>query len=118
MKKNSKYEDANMIYSELDAGKYTAEIQECKYNIANSYMSEKKYDDAIKAYTEIADYSDAQEKIDECNYLYACELDEQGDYKKAKKIFTYIKNYKESSEKKHKLKNKCLLIELMLVIWQ
>ncbi len=81
-------------------------VPQSKYNEAVELMEEKKYDEAITAFTALGNYSDSEDKIEEINnlvlderYQSACVLMDEKKYDEAKTAFTQLGEYKYSKEK-------------------
>ena len=67
------------------------------YKEANVYAESGNYDEAIRAYSEVADFKDSESKIIECKYLKAKNLLENGELDAAKEIFDSISTYEDSA---------------------
>lgn len=67
-----------------------------KYNHAQELLELGKYDLAYSAFSELGDYSDAQEKLTETRYLQAVDYRRNGDFDVANKIFESLGDYKDS----------------------
>ena len=72
-------------------------INDYKYNKAVTLAENKKYDDAITAFTELGDYSDSKEKLAECEYNKAALFEEAENFSEARIIFEKLGNYGDSA---------------------
>ena len=71
----------------------TRVIPNNKYQRAVTLRENGQYDDAIAAFAELGDYSDANEQIAPTKYMQAEELRENGQYEEAIALFTELGNY-------------------------
>ena len=69
-----------------------------KYSKAESYLNNKKYTEAIKAYKELGDYKDSKDKIKAAKYNQAKDYLTNREYTKAYDSFSSIKGYKDVDE--------------------
>lgn len=81
-------------------------VPQTKYNKAIELMDEKKYDDAVVAFTELGNYKDSEDKIEEIallvldeQYVAACALMDDENYTEAIDAFTALGEYKDSADK-------------------
>lgn len=75
---------------------YNVTLPSRQYTYAKSLMNSKKYEFAIAAFTDLADYKDSNELLTENRYLYAKQLLEKKEYPKAKGILEELDSYKDS----------------------
>ena len=68
---------------------------EAHYNAAKGYMEAGQYEEAIAAFEELGNYSDAAEQITETQYMQGKELLAARDYAGAFTVFNRIKGYKD-----------------------
>ena len=66
------------------------------YKEAGSFAEAANYDEAIRAYSEVADFKDSESKIIECNYIKAKKLLDSTELDAAKEIFDSIPDYEDS----------------------
>lgn len=71
----------------------TRVIPNNKYQRALALRESGQYDEAIAAFAELGDYSDANEQIAPTKYMQAEELRENGQYEEAIALFTELGNY-------------------------
>lgn len=69
-----------------------------QYSSANQCIQEKKYDEAIKIYTELGDYKDSKEKRAAACYEKGSSLLEKGEFDKAVLAYKESNKYKDSEE--------------------
>ena len=85
------------------------------YFYAGECFEKQNFDEAIKIYESIENYSDSsdkkQEVLNEKSYISAVDLYEKEEYKKSKEIFESIESYKDSTE----LLNEILYIETVIL---
>ena len=73
-----------------------------KYNHAQELLELGKYDLAYTAFSELGNYSDAEDKLLEVRYLQAVDYRKSGDYDVANKIFETLGDYRDSKALIHK----------------
>lgn len=69
-----------------------------QYTYAGKCVQEKKYDEAIKIYTDLKDYKDSEEKIVATYYEKGADFFEQGEYTSAIVAYEAAGGYKDSKE--------------------
>lgn len=74
----------------------TRVIPENKYQKAWTLRENGQYDDAIAAFAELGDYSDAAAQITETKYQQAVSLREAGEYESAIAAFTSLNDYRDA----------------------
>lgn len=67
-----------------------------KYDIANNYIKEEKYKEAIDIFDKLNTYKDSEEKSIDSKYNLGIEYYKDGDFENAKKIFTELGDYLDS----------------------
>lgn len=77
-------------------------IPSSKYNHAQELLELGKYDLAYTAFSELGNYSDAEDKLLEVRYLQAVDYRKNGDYDVANKIFETLGDYRDSKTLIHK----------------
>ena len=103
------YNEAIILLTDLDAEKYSEEIIDCKYGLANDYFGKKEYDKAKDSFKEISEYKDSSEKINECVYIKAVDLENNYKYKEALELYSEIVSYKDSSDRKQQCEKQLFL---------
>ena len=68
------------------------------YQTAVSLMEQKKYEEAIDAFTALGNYKDSDNQIKDCAYQIAVSLMEQEKFGEAIDAFTALGNYKDSAK--------------------
>ena len=93
-----KYIEAYKIYKDL-ADKYKTHADDylAKYNAAIEQMTSGNYDNAITAFTEIENYSDASTYLKECKYQKALILASSAKYNDAIMLLNELGEYRDSS---------------------
>lgn len=79
-------------------------IPQLKYNKADTLLAESKYDEAIAAFSEIANWKDSESKLDSAYYAKAEQLLQKGDYSAALKQYQKAGNYKDTKAKIERIK--------------
>lgn len=91
------YTGALKIYATLDEKYHTnAKGYEKLYTDALDLQNEGKYDEAVTAFTAIADYSDSSTQILQSKYIKANSLAASGNYEEAIALFDGLGNYSDS----------------------
>ena len=91
------YTGALKIYATLDQKYHTnAKGYEKLYSDALALQNEGKYDEAVSAFTAIADYSDSSTQIMQSKYLKANALATSGNYQDAITLFDGLGDYSDS----------------------
>ncbi len=111
-----KFDEARKAFTQLgdykDAVNQAKQMQlQMRYLDAETYLSQEKFEDAIKIFTELSEqrFSDSEERIrqaeaamkTEQDYQAALEMFANGQYREAYNAFNQLKGYKESVEKKN-----------------
>lgn len=76
----------------------TRVIPNNKYQRAVTLRENGQYDDAIAAFAELGDYSDAAAQITETKYQQAVSMRENGQYEEAIEAFSALGNYSDATE--------------------
>ena len=76
----------------------TRVIPNNKYQRAVALRESGQYDEAIAAFAELGDYSDAAAQITETKYQQAVSLREAGEYEEAIEAFSALGNYSDATE--------------------
>lgn len=74
----------------------TRVIPDNKYQRAVTLRENRQYDDAIAAFAELGDYSDAAAQITETKYQQAVSLREEGEYESAIAAFASLNDYRDA----------------------
>lgn len=80
---------------------FTVIIPSNKYNHAQELLELGKYDLAYTAFSELGNYSDAEDKLLETRYLQAVDYRKNEDYDVANKIFEVLGDYRDSKSLIH-----------------
>ena len=83
---------------------YYIVIPFCTYQNAISLIEEKKYDEAIRIFTELGDYSDSAKRLKSTKYSYADSLMKDKQYIKAISIYEELNGFNDSLKQIEKAK--------------
>lgn len=96
---------AKEAFEELDGYKDSAMwIRLCNYEIAKSYMTEKKYSQALEIFETLDGVEDTADYILECKYENAKYLAEEKEYEQAEALFVELGDYRDCSEQLRMIK--------------
>lgn len=98
--KDLEYNRASTLLAELpeDYEDVATLRQECVYRPAAEAYQRGEYETALNLFSQIADYSDAQEQINRSRYALAAAYQAQGDWEKAIEQYTILGDYDDAAK--------------------